>query len=472
MKLNKKIGIPVAIIIVVIAGVLIWYFGIRNVVGTKGLVYVEKVSEIIGGDKTGIQNRYAGVVEAQDTVKIAKASDKVVGEVFVTKGQEVKTGDQLFKYDTADLNTKLQQAQLELDKLNNDIADNTDQINTLNAQKATASAEEQADYNSQIQELNLEIKQSQYDKNSKQIEIDGLNESINNAVVVSTADGIVKSVGSPGSSDNLDSDQNSDVSDDAFVTILVSGNYRVKGLVSEQNVYTIEKDAKVIIRSRMDDKQTWEGTISNVDTQSNDENNNNNNDDDYYGSQSGDTSTKYPFYISLPSSEGLLLGQHVYIEMDQGQTSKKKEGLWLMSGYIVQEDESAYVWKADSGKKLVKQKVTLGDYDAELDEYEIKDGLKEDDYIAWPQPKYEEGLSTTTNVSEAGDFSEDITGDEGEYSDFGEGDWSSDSIKDLEGGDMGDKDVDSLEEPSKEGDENIDKESVQDDDTTAVGGEG
>ena len=35
------------------------------------------------------------------------------------------------------------------------------------------------------------------------------------------------------------------------------------------------------------------------------------------------TSTSYPFYVELDSSENLMLGQHVYIERDIGQDEKK-----------------------------------------------------------------------------------------------------------------------------------------------------
>ena len=54
----------------------------------------------------------------------------------------------------------------------------------------------------------------------------------------------------------------------------------------------------------------------------------NGNNDGYYMGSSGTTATKYPFYISLDSTDGLMLGQHVYVEADYGQ-GDVKEGLWL-----------------------------------------------------------------------------------------------------------------------------------------------
>ena len=46
------------------------------------------------------------------------------------------------------------------------------------------------------------------------------------------------------------------------------------------------------------------------------------------------SSSTYPFYVNLDSSDGLMLGQHVYIEPDEGQ-DEQKAGLWLSEVYIV-----------------------------------------------------------------------------------------------------------------------------------------
>lgn len=78
--------------------------------------------------------------------------------------------------------------------------------------------------------------------------------------------------------------------------------------------------------------------------------------------------------------DGLILGQHVYIELDQGQ-EEVKEGLWLYGSYIVQDEDTPYVWAANEKDRLEKRYIELGEYDADMDEYEIVSGLAEDDYI-------------------------------------------------------------------------------------------
>lgn len=115
---------------------------------------------------------------------------------------------------------------------------------------------------------------------------------------------------------------------------------------------------------------------------------------------SGDSqtsSTTYPFYVELEQSDGLMLGQHVYIEMDEGQ-EEKKEGIWLSEFYIMDADtNSPYVWAADENKRLEKRSVVLGQYDENLGEYEIADGLTKKDCIAYPSELLTEGMKTTVS---------------------------------------------------------------------------
>ena len=58
------------------------------------------------------------------------------------------------------------------------------------------------------------------------------------------------------------------------MTILATGDYRVKGSIDEQNVYNLSVGQAVVVRSRVDETMTWTGTISAIDTESKIENNN------------------------------------------------------------------------------------------------------------------------------------------------------------------------------------------------------
>ena len=170
-----------------------------------------------------------------------------------------------------------------------------------------------------------------------------------------------------------------------------TGDYKIKGVVNEQNVMMFSEGQKVIIRSRLDENKTWNGTITKVDT-SNPESNDNNSGMMMYGnSDTMTTSSKYPFYINLEQKDGLMMGQHIYIEFDYGQIAKQ-DGIWIPSYFIVEDAGNNYIWVAGKGDKLEKRKLTIGSKDENLLEVQITEGLSKDDYIADPSQELTEGL--------------------------------------------------------------------------------
>ena len=182
------------------------------------------------------------------------------------------------------------------------------------------------------------------------------------------------------------------------MTILATGSFRIKGTVNEQNMSAVIEGQSVLVHSRVNE-DVWRGTMTAVDLENPEKNENNY----YVSSDSMDNSTNYPFYVELENADGLMLGQHVYIEMDYGQ-EEEREGIWLDSYYIVQEDEKAYVWAANSKDRMEKREVTLGEFDEELQKYQITDGLTEEDYIAFPDETIEAGNQAVKNVDQAGEM--------------------------------------------------------------------
>lgn len=57
----------------------------------KNIYYADKVS-VITGNGSGTVNRFAGVVEAQDTLKISLSEGQKVKEIFVEKGRKWSLG--------------------------------------------------------------------------------------------------------------------------------------------------------------------------------------------------------------------------------------------------------------------------------------------------------------------------------------------------------------------------------------------
>ena len=404
--MKKKVFVIGGLIILAgAAGAGGWYYYKENYADLSAasgeVAYVTKISTLLGED-SGVLNRFAGVVEPQETVKVNIESGRTVTEVKVKTGDEVKKGQLLFEYDLSSIQDSLKEAQLALDRLKNEALSLNEQITTLEKEKKKANKSSQLSYTIEIETNKMNLKKNEYDQVSKQAEIDKLQAATTNTEVRSEIDGVIQKIDTSklGSDDgdtlddSMSSDYgSSDSSDNAFITILSTGSYRIKGQVNEQNRNTVVPGSAVLVRSRVDENQIWHGTMGAVDEQ----NSTNSSSNSYFGMSSGDDTTSsstYPFYVTLDSSDGLMLGQHVYIEMDEGQ-EEQKTGIWLGEYYIVDADtDSPYVWAVDSRGKLEKRSVILGQYDENLSEYEIADGLTEDDSIAFPSDSLVEGMST------------------------------------------------------------------------------
>lgn len=355
---------------------------------TEEKVYVEKLSKIMGY-ASGDTSRYNGIVEVQGAYEVNIDSSRTIGEVLVKEGDTVTEGQELAKYDTGEIELQLQLAELELESINNEIDSYKKEIEGIKTEMSTVTEEDaKYSYEMDIKSVENSILQSELDLTSKKIEVDNFKKQIEESVIISKYSGVVKQINENGYDNNGDTAP--------FMRIMESGKFLVKGNIDEQNVWMLEEGQAVIVRSRVDENTTWTGKITKMDTNTiwKDES------QDDYDDISGESATKYPFYVELDSTDGLLLGQHVHIELDKGQEAEKS-GVRLYADYIMQEEEAAYIWVADENMKLEKRKVELGEYNSELNEYEILSGVSENDYIAWDMPDLEEGMTAVTNIDEA-----------------------------------------------------------------------
>ena len=346
----------------------------------EGEASVQSVSMICGLSSTGLVDRFAGMVTSQNETQVKKVDTATVDTILVKVDQEVKEGDALFTYD-------MSQAQLELDNLKNELESKKQEKAQLEKDKDAASSDDQMQYTLEIRQVNTDILQKEYDISVKAKDIEKLQNTVKNVTVTSPVTGRVKSINEKGGTDQTGNPL-------PFMTIVETSGFRVKGYVNENNAGTLTEGTAVVIRSRVSD-QTWKGTISMIDWANAQQSNQNS----YYDGGSDDTSSssKYPFYVELESSDGLLLGQHVYIEPDYGQDAEQDANtLKLPSYYINDADSSPWVWAQNSKGKLEKRSLTLGDYDAEMDAYVVTDGLTADDYIAFPDESLKAGMTCVT----------------------------------------------------------------------------
>ncbi|HCI73472.1 MAG TPA: RND transporter [Lachnospiraceae bacterium] len=348
-------------------------------------VYVDSIEVIATlGSGTGQIPRFAGTVEPQETREYKIEGERKVEKCYVKEGDIVKAGQRLFTYDTADDEAKLEQARIDLERLQNTQDTSEAKRVELEKQKAAANTPEK-----QLAVLTAEneLKQNELDQKSKQKEINALEEQIQNATVKCELDGVVKSVNDAVAAGDMGAEG-------AYISILKLGTYRIKASANEQNIKEIYSGEDVLIFSRVDNSTFWRGSITQIKT---DQGNGENSENSYYGTDSSAGSTNYPFYVDLEDSDGLMLGQHVYLEQDLGQENAKS-GLWLDDYYIAEENDGThYVWAASTENKLEKRVVELGDADETLKQHKIVSGLTTDDYICQPNSSLEEGLPVHYN---------------------------------------------------------------------------
>lgn len=358
--------------------------------GDGTAVYVQSVAELanMGGIAPG--DRFAGLVVSENVVEITKDEDKTVDTVLVKAGDDVKAGQELFSYDTEQLQLNLDKQRLEQEQLEASIENYKDQIAELETERNKAASGDKLAYTIQIQTAQLDLKEAELNLVAKKNEVAQAAAILENATVVSPVDGRVQAVSENGY-DNYGNLL-------PYITIQQSGSYRIKGTIGELQMGSIMEGSRLKITSRTDESVFWTGTVTLIDyenpTQGSDY-------DMYYGMASSEmtSASKYPFYIEPDSTEGLVLGQHVYLELDNGE--EVPAGVAVSSAFICyDEDGSAYVW-AESRGKLEKRTVTLGEYNMMNDTMQILEGLTEDDYIAFPDPELcVEGAPTTHEYTE------------------------------------------------------------------------
>lgn len=359
-----------------------------NACGSNGTaVYVQSVAELaqMGGIAPG--DRFAGIVVSENVSEIHKDSDKTVAELLVKEGDDVTEGQELFSYDTDQLQLTLDKQRLELEQLKATIENYRTQIAELEKDRDRAASGDKLAYTVQIQSMQVDLKEAELNLVAKEKEVAHSESILQNAVVVSPVTGRVQSISENGT-DNYGNPL-------AYITIQQVGSYRVKGTIGELQRGGIMEGMRLRIVSRTDNSQFWIGTVTLVDYENPSQGSNY---DMYYGSYSSEitSSSKYPFYVELDSTDGLILGQHVYMELDVDD--EKTAAVSISGAFICYDDDgSTYVW-AENRNKLHKRPVTLGEYNMMLDTYEILEGLTEEDYIAFPDEELcREGASTTHN---------------------------------------------------------------------------
>ena len=375
---------------VVAALAAVMLLGLAGCGSQKGAVYVQSVADLVnlGGIAPG--DRFAGLVVSENVAQVNKDGDKKIDQLLVKEGDDVQEGQELFSYDTEELQLTLDKQRLELEQLKASIENYTEQIADLEADSKRVSAADKLQYTIQIQSTQVDLKEAELNLKAKEAEVAKSENILENATVVSPVTGRIQSINENGM-DNYGNPL-------AYITIQQAGSYRIKGTLGELQRGGIMEGTRIQVISRTNGEDRWFGTVTLVDYENPVQGNQN----DYYYVGSTDemtASSKYPFYVELDSTEGLILGQHVYLELEAEEA--QGSGLSIDMFFLCyDEDGSTYVWAENRGK-LEKRPVTLGEMNYMMNTVEILEGLTEADYIAFPDGELcVEGAPTTHEVAQ------------------------------------------------------------------------
>ena len=355
----------------------------------EGTVYVQSVSAITGVGPAGRGSRYGGVVEAKNVIEIDPDKDLTVKECFVSAGDKVTEGAPLFSYDVASMEITHQQLILDIQGLENGNKTGQEKVENLKKQLARAKESKKYDIQMEIQTEELEIRKKEYDLAGKREQAEDMAAALENTVVCSPVTGKVRSVKSPEGSGTQEMGYGDGSQSNAYITIVAGNDYCVKGTVSEQTIHTLQEGMPVRITSRVDDSR-WQGRIYKINTEEAKQSGSRY----YYYDGGGEQASKYEFFVELDTSEGLLMGQHVYIEPGAGDDDAE-DGLLLPLYYVVETEGAPFVYAADSENRIEKRPVVLGERDEEQGTVAILEGLSFLDRIAFPDESVQVGMAAS-----------------------------------------------------------------------------
>lgn len=169
-----------------------------------------------------------------------------------------------------------------------------------------------------------------------------------------------------------------------YLQVVGSDGLFVRGSLSEMQLETIKVGQKLTV-ANWDNGKTYQAEITAIDEYPNENN-------FYYGNGNPNVSY-YGFTASVEDGEGFRNGQYVQLTMNM-ENFNEVPALYISQGYVREENGQSYVLKDEDGK-LVKQNVSIGKIVWGM-YVEIKDGLFESDYIAFPYGKnVKEGAKTS-----------------------------------------------------------------------------
>lgn len=230
-----------------------------------------------------------------------------------------------------------------------------------------------------IKEKEAEIKSLELDLREQEIKLKASEKAVNEGKVVAGFNGVIKKVGDP---------ENPPKDGTPFLVLSSTDGMYVKGNISELKLNEIKEGTVLNIMSYQSGT-TCEATIKNISPYPSEN----------YNDYSGTNGSGYPFTAYIASG-GDQLQNNEYVEVSVSQQAGEGEmmaggdTISISKAFIREEEGVKYVYIRGEDNRLKRQEVTTG----RLfwgDAYEIKGGISQEDWIAFPYGKnVKEGAKT------------------------------------------------------------------------------
>ena len=162
----------------------------------ENAVFVQSVGELSGMGGIAPGDRFPGIVVSENITEIQKDGQMVVDELKVREGDDVKAGQELFSYDTQQLQLALDKQRLELEQLQATIENYKEQIKELEKDRDNNS--NKLEYTVQIQTLQVDLKEAEINIKTKESAVTQSETLLANAVVYAPVDGRIQSISENG----------------------------------------------------------------------------------------------------------------------------------------------------------------------------------------------------------------------------------------------------------------------------------
>ncbi|MEH6891138.1 efflux RND transporter periplasmic adaptor subunit [Bacillus sp. JJ864] len=341
------------------------YFALAGGSSTPAMAYSGyKVTE----KKIENAQKFGGEVIPNGIETIAFDPTKGNYELAVKKGDQVKKGQLLFKYNNSSI--KLEKSEAEMQKklaekevslLQKQLDASKQKLQTAKQSGAAGDMLKAAEQEVQAQETQLETKKFEVEK-AKQM-MQNSQEKENALSVTSPVDGMIEDI-------NKGTEEKAAMSG---MTIRTAGPLKVKGQLSEYELSQMKVGQEVSVTSKTVPGKTWTGKVTEIGTtplKNMDENK---------------TVSNYPFVITLDNSDDLQPGFHVYVTAKSGEAN----GLVVPKSSIVKKGDKNIVFVVKGGKAK-EQAITI---EFETDSEAKISGLKTgEQVISKPEKDLQDGM--------------------------------------------------------------------------------